>query len=144
MFRISSLTRQLCSPRLLTIFCGDTIGQYPARFQGFATLPVSSPRAAAYELERSVLKLGLKGALLSGPCTRNAIWITPDFEPIYEAAAQLRVPIYVHPQLPQQAVMDSYYRGFNSIANLMLATGAIGWHYETGVQLLASDHVRRV
>ena len=58
------------------------------------------------------------------------------FEPIYEAAAALGCPLYIHPQMPPQPVIDSYYAGFSAKADLILATGAVGWHYETGIQLL--------
>ena len=34
------------------------------------------------------------------------------FWPIYERAAALDVPIYLHPAVPQKAVIDSYYRGY--------------------------------
>ena len=113
----------------------ETIRQRPTRFEGFATLPSPDPRAAAHELERAVTKCRLKGALLSGRVQQRNM-DHPDFDSIYEAAANLNVPLYVHPQLPQRAVFDSYYRGFGDATDLMFAMGAIGWHYETGIQLL--------
>ena len=44
----------------------EFVNAHPDRFQGFATLAVSVPVAAAQELERAVTKLGLNGALLFG------------------------------------------------------------------------------
>jgi predicted TIM-barrel fold metal-dependent hydrolase len=38
----------------------------PGRFQGFATLAMTAPEAAAHELERAVTKVGLNGAMLFG------------------------------------------------------------------------------
>ncbi len=112
-----------------------TVSRHPSKFEGFATLPSPDPHASARELDRAVTKLGLKGALISGRVhDRNLDH--RDFDPIYEAAAHLRVPLYIHPQLPQQEVMDAYYSGFNQAADLMFAMSAIGWHYETGIQLL--------
>jgi hypothetical protein len=35
----------------------------------------------------------------------------PDFLPFFETAAELSVPIYIHPQLPQRAMQDAYYAG---------------------------------
>src|ERR1700749_2752010 len=35
-----------------------TVAKYPARFQGFATLPTAAPAEAAIELERCVAQLG--------------------------------------------------------------------------------------
>ena len=112
-----------------------SIARYPDKFDGFATLPVPAPEAAAKELERAVNNLGLKGALLNGR-VRDRNMDHQDFFPIYEAAEELRAPLYIHPQLPAQAVRDAYYSGFSQLADLMFAMGAVGWHYETGVQLL--------
>ena len=74
----------------------SVVRSHPDRFDGFATLPTPAPAAAAYELERAVNQLGLKGALVSGRVRERNLdhW---DFEPIYEAAAALRCPLYIHP-----------------------------------------------
>ena len=54
----------------LQVETNDRIAQlvrvHPDRFQGFATLALPAPVAAAEELERAVTKLGLHGALLFG------------------------------------------------------------------------------
>jgi len=111
------------------------IRRHPDRFQGFATLPTPDPEAAARELVRAVCELGLKGALLCG--RRGEMNMDHrDFDPIYAAAEQLGVPLYIHPQMPHPAVTAAYYSGFNPTADLMFGMAAIGWHYETGVQLI--------
>jgi predicted TIM-barrel fold metal-dependent hydrolase len=111
------------------------IASRPDRFDGFATLPAPAPQAAAKELQRAVQELGLKGALLNGR-VRERNLEHRDFEPIYEAAEALRAPLYLHPQLPPTSVREAYYTGIGPVADLMLSMGAIGWHYETGIQLL--------
>jgi predicted TIM-barrel fold metal-dependent hydrolase len=58
-----------------------TIANYPARFQGFATLPTAAPEDAALELERSVQHLGLTGAMLCSR-TRDKNLDHPDFLPM--------------------------------------------------------------
>jgi uncharacterized protein len=112
-----------------------TVKCYPDRFQGFATLPTPDPIQAAYELQRAVDELGFKGAMLCGR-TRERNLDHPDFAPIFEAAAELRVPLYIHPQIPQRSVREAYYSGFDDWTNLILATGGLGWHFETGVQFI--------
>ena len=112
-----------------------TVARRPDRFDGFATLPTPSPQRAARELERAVEKLGLKGAMLCGR-TREKNLDHPDFLPIFEAAASLRVPLFIHPQIPQQAVRDVYYSGFDPLVDLAFATFGLGWHYECGIQFL--------
>jgi predicted TIM-barrel fold metal-dependent hydrolase len=59
-----------------------------------------------------------------------------DFWPIFEAAAALNAPLYLHPQTPVPAVRAAYYDGFDTALDAAFATHGIGWHYETGVQLL--------
>lgn len=113
----------------------ETVRRHPDRYQAFATLPTPDPDAAARELQRSVTQLDCKGAMLCGR-TRDRNADDLSFLPIYEAAADLRVPLYIHPQIPVRAVRDAYYSGFGDTADLWLSTGAIGWHYEAGMQIL--------
>ena len=112
----------------------SAIHLHPDSFDGFATLPVSAPAASAHELERAVKQLGLKAPFSGRMRERNLDHA--DFEPIYEAAAALHCPLYIHPQMPPRPVIDSYYAGFAPKTDLILATGAVGWQYETGIQLL--------
>jgi uncharacterized protein len=42
-------------------FLADSIKRHPARFAGFASLPIQAPDKAAEELERCVRTLGFKG-----------------------------------------------------------------------------------
>lgn len=113
----------------------DTIRAHPNRLQGFATLATPAPKAAVRELERAVTQLGLNGGMLFGR-TRDRNLDHPDFWPIFEAAAALNAPLYLHPQSPQPKVHAAYYNGSNDSVDAAFATHGIGWHYETGVQLL--------
>jgi predicted TIM-barrel fold metal-dependent hydrolase len=112
-----------------------TIASRPTRFQGFAALPTPSPKEAARELERSVRSLGLRGAMLCGR-TREKNLDHPDFLPMLETAADLRVPLYIHPQLPQRAVRDALYSGFGEQVDDAFASFGLGWHYEAGIQFV--------
>ncbi len=112
-----------------------TIAQNPARFQGFAVLPMPSPDEAALELERAVTKLRLVGAMVCGR-TRDKNLDHPDFLSMFETAAKLSVPIFVHPQIPQAAVRAAYYSGFGERVDTALATFGLGWHYEAGIQFV--------
>jgi len=87
------------------------IATKPDRFAGFAALPTSDPAAAADELERTVDKYGFKGAMLHG--TSFGVFLDDKrFWPIYERAQKLDVPIYLHPSIPLQTVMDAYYADY--------------------------------
>jgi len=105
------------------------------RFQGFATLAMPAPAAAAQELERAVTRLGLNGALIFGRTGQRNL-DHPDNWPIFEAAASLRAPLYIHPQMPQPRVRDALYAGFDDATSNAFAAFGIGWHYESGVQFL--------
>jgi 2,3-dihydroxybenzoate decarboxylase len=84
---------------------------HPGRFEAFAVLPSNEPRAAADELERAVTRLGFKGAMLHG--LSNGLFLDDKrFWPIYERAAKLDVPIYIHPALPHPAVVEAYYKDY--------------------------------
>ncbi len=112
-----------------------TVARRPDRFQGFATLATPDPSSAARELERAVKKLGLHGAMLFGR-TRDRNLDHPDNWPIFEAAAALRAPLYIHPQSPAPAVREAIYSGLGESTDAALSTFGLGWHYETGVQIL--------
>lgn len=112
-----------------------TITKHPTRFQGFATLPTAAAGEAALELERSVRDLGLAGAMLCGR-TREKNLDHTDFLPMFETAARLGVPLFIHPQIPQRAVRDVYYSGFGEAIDTAFATFGLGWHYEAGIQFV--------
>ena len=87
------------------------VAAHPQRFAAFAALPTSDPKAAADELERTVSKLGFKGAMIHG--LANGVFLDDKrFWPIYERAEALDMPIYLHPSLPLPAVMDAYYKDY--------------------------------
>lgn len=129
--RAEAVALQTASNDLLA----DTVRAHPGRLQGLAILATPAPAEAARELERAVTKLGLNGAMLFGR-TREHNLDHAGFWPIFEAAEALNAPLYLHPQSPPPAVRAAYYRGFGDPADAALATFGIGWHYETGVQLL--------
>jgi predicted TIM-barrel fold metal-dependent hydrolase len=111
------------------------IQAHPSRLQAFATLATPAPEDAATELHRAVGTLGLDGALVF-PRTREHWLDDARFTPIFEAASELRAPLYLHPQVPPPAVRDAYYGGLGETVGPGLATFGIGWHYDTGVALL--------
>src|SRR4030088_2875358 len=105
---------------------------HPERFAGFAALPTADPKAAADELERTVTKLGFKGAMING-LTGGVFHDDERFWPIYERAAALDVPIYIHPALPQPAVVEVYYKDYAQKHPGLLRAGW-GFNVETATQ----------
>jgi uncharacterized protein len=115
----------------------------PERFQGFATLPTPVPRIAAQELERAVRTLGLQGAMIFGR-TGNRNCDHQDFWPVFEAASALKAPLYMHPQTPQNGVLDAYYTGFGVDVDSLFARAGIGWHYRDRRPAPSDGALRRV
>lgn len=106
-------------------------------FTAFALLPVTNPAAAAEELERTVKTYGFRGAMIKG--TINGEFLdAPKYAPVFERAAQLGVPIYIHPGIPPQAVINAYYSNVGDTPgpNEAIACYGWGWHSETATHIL--------
>src|ERR1700759_485204 len=111
------------------------VTQQPGRFLGFAPLPMGDPDAAAAELERTVGDHGFVGALINGHV--NGRFLDDKFFwPVFESAETLGVPIYLHPTVPPQPVIDAYYKGFSPGVSAMLSIAGAGWHIDTGIHCL--------
>jgi predicted TIM-barrel fold metal-dependent hydrolase len=107
---------------------------HPTRFAGFASLPTDHPVAAADELERAVTKLGFKGgilhSLIEGPFLDDK-----RYWPIFERAAALDVPLYIHPADPNPAVIKAYYGDYAN-THPMFIRAAWGFTFEAGTQAM--------
>ena len=111
------------------------IKEHPDRFRAMATLPLADPEAAAKELERCVKELGFVGVLLYGQ--HKGHWLDePQFLPIFEKAAELDIPVYLHPALISQQVQQAMYMSpaYSAVTGAELSSAAIGWHYDVGIQ----------
>jgi 2,3-dihydroxybenzoate decarboxylase len=100
----------------------SAVKKYPERFAGFAAIAPQAPEAAADELERAVVKLGLKGAVVNGHIRGEYLddqkyWI------IFERAEKLDVPIYIHPKMPSPETIKPYL-AYPGLASAMLGFAA--------------------
>ena len=111
----------------------DACARRSDRFEGFAALPTPDPDNAPRELERAVKELGLKGALLCGR-TRDRHLDHAALRPMLAKAAELCVPLFIHPQTPAPAVREASYSGIGETADLALSAFGLGWHYEAGLE----------
>jgi 5-carboxyvanillate decarboxylase len=114
--------------RMSNDFMVDAIRKHPDRFSGLAAIAPQDPSAAAKELGRGVLSLGLKGAIINSH-THGEYLDDSKFWPIFEAAEALDVPVYIHPNTPSPAMIAPFLeRGLD---------GAIfGFAVETGLHIL--------
>ena len=102
--------------------CNEYVSQltkdYPTRFSGLANLPMQDVRLAAKELERSVTKLGLKGAMI-GDHVNGITYDDPMFYPLWETAEQLGAVMLIHQDGPTiVSPRNNKYHLSNSIGNL--------------------------
>jgi aminocarboxymuconate-semialdehyde decarboxylase len=103
--------------------CNNEVRQmtvdYPARFAGLATLPMQDIPAAIAELERAVVQLGLKGAMINDQ-VNDRTFDEPEFLPFWKAAEQMGALILIHqarPTLVTQRIQR--YHLPNTIGNLV-------------------------
>jgi predicted TIM-barrel fold metal-dependent hydrolase len=111
----------------------------PTRYAAFAALPTSDPAAAADELARCVETHGFKGAMIHGLAHGHFI-DDQRYWPIFARAEALDVPIYLHPSMPHEAVIDAYYKEYAKDYPVLLRA-AWGFTVETatlGVRLVLS------
>ncbi|MEC1652575.1 amidohydrolase family protein [Bacillus vallismortis] len=111
------------------------VSKHPDRFKAFAAVPLQDPEEAAKELERAVNELGFVGALVNGYSNigdeNNAQYLDePQVRPFWEKAAQLKVPVYLHPRIPlpnQQRI----YKGYEGLLG-----SAWGFGFETATHAI--------
>jgi 2,3-dihydroxybenzoate decarboxylase len=110
----------------------QTVQANPTRFAAFAALPTADPKASADELERTVTKLGFKGAMIHG-LSNGRFVDEKDFWPIFERAEALDMPIYIHPAAPDATVVERYYKEYVKAFPAILNAGW-GFTVETATQ----------
>jgi predicted TIM-barrel fold metal-dependent hydrolase len=115
--------------------CAEAVAAHPDRFNALATLPTQDPGAAIGEATRAISELGLCGVVINGH-TQGRFLDAPEFDELLGAIEELDVPIYLHPTYPPPQVAEVYFGGLPGPTGRALATGAWGWHAETGLHVL--------
>jgi predicted TIM-barrel fold metal-dependent hydrolase len=87
---------------------------HPRRLRVFASLPLPHVAAATAELERIAAHNLVRGLQLMTVAEKYSL-DQPEFEPIFQRAAELRMPILLHPALES---MPSAYADFGLTASL--------------------------
>jgi uncharacterized protein len=113
----------------------EVIAAHPDRFNALASLPTQDPAAAIVEAKRAITELGFCGLVINGH-TGGRFLDAPEFDDLLGAVADLDVPIYLHPTYPPPQVAEVYFGGLPPQTARALATGAWGWHAETGLHVL--------
>ncbi|MDL2280043.1 amidohydrolase family protein [Desulfovibrio sp. OttesenSCG-928-G11] len=105
------------------------IAAHPERFKGMAALAPHDPKTAARELKRCVRDLGFVGWQLHSHFYHEAAYADDQrYLPIWEAAAELDIPVYIHPTLPVMPALQGY--GYE------LAGSTFGFAIETSILMV--------
>jgi predicted TIM-barrel fold metal-dependent hydrolase len=113
----------------------EAVDRYPTRLRAMTTLPMSDPDAAVAELQRTTNATAHVGIMSYGRSGERPL-DDPVYDELLAAAASLRRPVFIHPQIPPNAVREASYGGFDPTTNLALATFGWGWHIEAGLAAL--------
>lgn len=108
-------------------FLAGIIKKHPDRFLGYASLAPRDPLAAVEELERAVLELGFRGWNTHSNYGDTYL-DDPRYFPILARAAELGIPIYLHPCVPAMPQLRIY--GF------AMAGPGLGFGFEVGLGLM--------
>lgn len=94
-------------------FLAEQVAKRPDRFQAFGALPMQDPDMASRELERCMVDLKFKGALVNGfsqvDNPENCVYYdAPQYEAFWESAEKLDAPFYLHPRNPIKSWSQIY------------------------------------
>lgn len=85
--------------RMVNDAYADLIARHPARFKGFASIPMDNPDAALNELHRTIDELKLNGAILLSNIGGQPL-TSPEYRPFFAEANRMKLCILLHPMLP--------------------------------------------
>ena len=85
--------------RMVNDAYAELMAQHPARFKGFASIPMDDPDAALNELHRAIDELKMNGVILLSNIGGKAL-TSPGYRPFFEEANRMKLCILLHPMLP--------------------------------------------
>lgn len=88
--------------RIVNDSYAELIARHPARFKGFASIPMDDPDAALKELHRAIAELKMNGVILLSNIGGKPL-TSPEYRPFFKEANRMRLCILLHPMLPANA-----------------------------------------
>lgn len=119
---------KLAYARILNDCMAEFMNDSKGRLLTCGTIPLEGlEQGGLKEMERAVKDLGLKGFSLSSNLNGKPLDL-PEFESFWALAAEINIPVYIHPGDPAGRTDRSYEAEYDLIHNL-------GWPFETELAL---------
>ena len=94
------------------------VAAHPDRFAAMASVALQHPELAAEQLEDGVKRLGLRGASIGGHVNGEDLSL-PKYDPFWAKAAELGVPVVMHPGGAQNIVKAEALTGRGDLGNII-------------------------
>jgi aminocarboxymuconate-semialdehyde decarboxylase len=97
---------------------GEWVASHPDRFVAMASVALQHPDLAAAQLEDGVKRLGLRGVSIGGHCNGEDLSL-PKYAPFWAKAAELGVPVVMHPNGATNIIKDGALGGRGDLGNII-------------------------
>ena len=94
------------------------VAQHRDRFVALASVALQHPELAAEQLQDGVRRLGLRGASIGGHVNGEDLSL-PKYNPFWAKAAELGVPVFMHPGGATNIVKDGALDGRGDLGNII-------------------------
>jgi len=94
------------------------VGRHPDRFVATASVALQHPELAAEQLQDGVKRLGLRGASIGGHVNGEDLSLGK-YDPFWSKAAELGVPVFMHPNGSENIIKDGAFRGRGELGNII-------------------------
>jgi aminocarboxymuconate-semialdehyde decarboxylase len=94
------------------------VAAHPDRFVAIASVALQHPELAAEQLQDAVKRLGLRGASIGGHVNGEDLSL-PKYDPFWARAAELGVPVFMHPGGAENIVKEGAFRGRGDLGNII-------------------------
>jgi aminocarboxymuconate-semialdehyde decarboxylase len=94
------------------------VSQHPDRFVAMASVALQHPDLAAQQLEDGVKRLGLRGASIGGHVNNDDLSL-PKYYVFWAKAAELGVPVVMHPGGADNIIKEGALRGRGDLGNII-------------------------
>jgi aminocarboxymuconate-semialdehyde decarboxylase len=94
------------------------VAKHPDRFVATASVALQHPELAAEQLQDGVKRLGLRGASIGGHVNGEDLSL-PKYAPFWAKAAELGVPVFMHPNGSENIVKEGAFRGRGDLGNII-------------------------